>query len=236
MSAFFTVDSDNILHPLEVLVTRDSRREILPAVRESVEEIPGKDGEIDFGTELKARILELHCVTDEGMTATEKMQFERDIAMYLNPANGVRSLVFSDDPNKTWMVKCAGNIMPDMEATWFKFVISFKMSDPYILGTEKTHTGSGALTNEGSKEVGVVIEMKGPLVDPQISVGPNVLFYDGEIPAGYSLIVDTGNQTARIEDINALDRYNSVFPLLYPGDTPVSAGSNTTFTWREKWI
>lgn len=235
--AFFTVTTDGILQPLGVYVTGDSRMEIMPAVREITEEIPGMDGEYDFGTELKPRILELHCVTDEGLSATEKRALERQIAYYLDPTQGTVDLVFEDEPDKAYMVKCNGNIIPENHATWFKFVIPFKMSDPYIISrTERMHTGAGVLINGGTKEVGVIIEMKGPLEVPQISLGGRILFYDGIIAAGTSLVIDTGLRTAKMGQHNALDRYNDEFPLLMPGDTAVSAGNTVTFKWTEKWI
>lgn len=48
---------------------------------------------------------------------------ERNIAYYLDPSRGRQSLIFADDPNRVWMVKCAGKIEPEEYATWLKFSI-----------------------------------------------------------------------------------------------------------------
>lgn len=70
--SFFVIDSNNILQALGVLVTGDSRYELLPATRDNSEEIPGRHGEIDFGTEFKSRLLELNVAIDEGYVPLEK--------------------------------------------------------------------------------------------------------------------------------------------------------------------
>lgn len=236
-SSCLIVTSNGRLEPLGIRVTGDSRREILPAIRENTEEIPGRHGEIDFGSELKARILELSCVTDDGLSATEKAQLERSIAKHLSPLGGVKSLVFNDDLNKTWTVKCAGNIMPDLEATWFRFVIPFKMNDPFIIGTrEKTSVGNGILVNEGTYETGLTIEITGPATNPTVTIDGKTLKYTGDIPNEQKLIIDTGKQTAKIGNNNVLDKYNGTFPLLYPGEIVVVADNNVTIKWRDKWI
>lgn len=236
-NAYFYVDLDSILHPLGLLVTGDSRYELLPSTRDNTEEIPGVHGEIDFGSELKARPLELHVVTEEGLSPIEKKQLQRLISMHLDPTKGVKSLVFADEPEKMYMVKYSGKIPLTNQATWFQFVIPFKMNDPFIIGTsEKNHSGAGTLVNEGTRETGLVIELKGPLVNPQIVINGEILYYDGEVPAGYTLIINTEKKTAIMGNLNVIDRFNEVFPFIYPGNNPVSASSNITFKWRDKWI
>lgn len=234
----FYVDENSILQPLGLLVTRDSRYELLPATRDNTEEIPGMHGEYDFGTELKARNLELEVITDEGLTPFEKSNLQRLFAKYLNPTKGIKTLVFADDIQKLYRVKYSGKIQPDFYATWFKFVIPFKMSNPFIIGTfEKSLTGSGTLINEGSFETGLTVEIAGPVTNPSITIGADILTYTGSLLEGEALILDTLKQTAKIGNINAIDNYNGVFPLLYP-DTELSvvASSNVTIKWNDKFI
>lgn len=235
--AFFVIDSDNILHPLGVLVTGDSRYELLPATRDNSEEIPGRHGEIDFGSEFKARPLELSVVTNEGYAPLEKAHLQRLFAKYLNPTKGYKTLIFSDDVEKTYMVKYSGKIDLTNHPTWFQFVIPFKMSDPFIIGSfEKIRVGSGTLVNEGTFETGLIIEISGPATNPSLTIGGEVLKYNGTIPSGQKLIIDTEKEIAKIGSNNALADYNGMFPLLYPGETNVVAGNNVTIRWRNKWI
>lgn len=235
--AFFVIDSENILHPLGVLITNDSRYELLPATRDMTEEIPGRHGEIDFGTEFKAKMLELHVATDEGLEPLEKARLQRLFAKYLDPTKGAKTLIFSDDVEKTYIVKYSGKIDLRPNATWFDFVLPFKMSDPFIIGSfEKTLIGSGTLINEGTFETGLIIEIQGPATNPSLTIGSETLSYNGTIPSGNKLIIDTEKQTAKIGNNNALANYNGVFPLLSPGETKVTASSNVTIRWRDKWL
>ncbi len=233
----FYVDENNILQPLGVLVTRDSRYEILPSIRNNTEELPGVDGEVDFGSEFKSRLLELHCVTTKGLSPAKKKDTQRKIASYLNPSLGNKTLVFSDEPNRLYLVKCSDRIQLTEYATWFQFVIPFKMNKPNILSSEyKSLQGSGVLMNEGNVNAGLLIEVKGPLSNPQIIVGGETIFYNGELPTGATLTIDTLRRTARIGSVNAIDRLNDVYPLAKPGENYISASPTVTIKWRDEWI
>lgn len=235
--AFFVIDSNSILHPLGVLVTRDSRSEMLPSTRDSVEEITGRHGEMDFGTEFNSRMMELHVATDEGYAPLEKAYLQRLFAKYLDPTKGAKTLIFSDDIEKSYMVKYSGKIDPTNHPTWFEFVLPFKMSNPFIIGSfEKILVGNGNLVNEGTFETGLIIEITGPDTNPSLNIGGEVASYTGTIASGSTLVIDTDLETAKIGNSNAIDGYNGNFPLLYPGETNVVANSNVTIKWRDKWI
>lgn len=235
--AFFFIDSHNILQPLGVLVTRDSRYELLPATRDNVEEIPGVHGEIDFGTEFQKRTLELSVATNEGYAPLEKSQLQRLFAKYLDPTKGAKTLIFSDDVEKTYLVKYSGKIDLTQYATWFPFVIPFKMSDPVITGSfNKSLTGSGTAVNEGTFEAPFVVEVVGPVTNPSWSVGGSTMAYTGTISSGQTLTIDTKARTAKIGTSNAFGNYNKVFPLLPVGSTTVTSSSNITIRWKDRWI
>ncbi len=237
IEAFFVIDSHSTLHPLGVLVTGDSRYELLPATRDYTEEIPGRHGEFDFGTEFKARTLELKVATNEGYEPLEKAHLQRLFAKYLDPTKGYKTLIFSDDISKTYLVKCAGKIDITNHPTWFEFAIPFKMSEPFIIGSfEKTLNGSGILVNEGTVETGIIVEIAGPITDPSVTVGTDVLKYTGTIADGEILVIDTDKQIARIGNTNVAGNYNGVFPSIPPGDTNITASSNVTVKWRDKWL
>lgn len=236
-SEYFVVDTRGLLAPLGLRVTKDNRGDILPATKENSESIPGSHGEIDFGTELKSKMLELEVTTLDGNTSLEKSQLQRRFAMYLDPTKGEKKLVFSDELEKTYKVKSSGRINPDVYAKWLRFTIPFKMNDPFIYGTlEKSVTGTGVLLNVGTFETGLIVEIEGPVTNPFVNIGEKRLLYSGELLNGQKLIIDTERETAKIGDSNAIASYNGVFPLLYPGQTKVVASDNVVIRWRDKWI
>ncbi|OZV12333.1 hypothetical protein CIW83_09560 [Tissierella sp. P1] len=199
--------------------------------------MPGRHGEFDFGTEFKSKMMELHVATDEGNSPLEKAHLQRLFAKYLNPTKGYKTLIFSDDVEKTYMVKYSGKIDITNYASWFQFVLPFKMSDPFIIGSfEKTLTGSGNLVNEGTFETGLIVEISGPVTNPSLTIGGETLTYTGTIPSGQKLIIDTEKETAKIGSNNTMANYNGVFPLLYPGSTNVVSNSNVIVKWHDKWI
>lgn len=235
--AFFVIDSNNMLQPLGVLVTNDSRYELLPATRDYVEEIPGRHGEFDFGTEFKAKALELHVVTDEGYEPLQKAHLQRLFAKYLDPTKGYKTLIFSDDVEKTYIVKYSGKIDISNYPSWFEFVIPFKMSEPFIIGSiEKSITGTGTAKNDGTFETGIVVEIKGPATNPSLTIGTETMSYTGTIATGQTLVIDTDKKTAKIGSSNVIANYNGKFPMLQPGETLVTSSSNITIRWRDRWL
>jgi predicted phage tail component-like protein len=239
IAASFIITSDNILQPLNVQVLRDSREDLLPGIREFTEEIPGRHGEIDFGSEFQPRILELHVISVDDLNISLREQIKRDIAKYLDPTKGVKTLIFANDDTKTYNVKYAGRIDLKQYPTRLEFTIPFKCSDPFIMATyEKNHTGSGILTNEGTFETPVVITIKGPVTNPSVKIGNNTLTYTGTLSSTDTLIINTETMTVTFNGVNALANYSGSFPKLPPGNTEVVAASSgtTIFTWRDRWI
>lgn len=233
----FFVDENNTLQPLEVLVTRDNRYDFLPQTRDNSEEVPGMHGEIDFGTELKGRFLELDIVSIETECFTKK-ELQYLYAKYFDPTKGYKSLVFADDIEKVYYVKYSGRIDVTNYANWFKFTIPFKMKDPFIYGTfEKSLVGNGKIKNEGTFETGLIIEISGAITNPSVTIGTDILTYTGTITSGNTLVIDTLKKTVKIGNNNAVNNFNSVFPLL-PADTELNvvAGSNVKIKWRNKWL
>ncbi|WP_024834145.1 distal tail protein Dit [Ruminiclostridium josui] len=237
--AFFVIDSNNVLQPLGVLVLRDSRLELLPSTRDNTEEIPGMHGEFDFGTEFNARAFDLHVATDEGYAPLEKAHLQRLFAKYLDPTKGAKTLIFSDDIEKTYVVKYSGKIDITQYPSWFEFTLPFKMSNPFITGSfEKILTGSGTLVNNGTFETSLTIEITGPITNPSLTVGGYLLSYTGTIPSGQTLVINSngGTGTVKLGGVNAMSGYNGIFPSLQPGNTNVTAGSNVTIRWKDKWL
>lgn len=232
VGAGFIIGTDGMLSPLGVKVLRDSREELLPSTRESTETIPGKHGEIDFGSTFNARILELHVVTPEGV---DKGHLKRKLAGYLYPRE--KTLIFLDDLEKIYNVKYSGKIDLNQYPSWLEFTIPFKMENPFIEGAfEQSHSGTGVLVNNGSASVFPVIEIRGPATNPVIEIDGRILSYTGTINAGKTVIVNTEYMAVDMDGTNVLENFNGVFPTLKVGNTSVIAGSNVTFRWRDRWV
>lgn len=235
-SAYFIVTTDQILQPLGVMVLKDNRLELFPGIKENTEEIPGRHGEIDFGSKLKGRLLELRVASVDGLTEQQKENFKRYCAKYLNPVNGYKKLIFMDEESKSYSVKFAGKIEPNEYPTWMEYVIPFKSNESHISGTnEKSLSGTGTLVNSGKKEAPLIIEITGPISTPSVLIGDSILVYNGIIHADETLIIDTFKRTAIMDGVNELKNLNNVFPKIQPGNTSVTASNQVTIKWRDRW-
>ena len=237
-TTYFLIDADNILSPLGVLITRDNREEILPTIKNFTEKIPGKNGEYKFKTEIKGKTLELTVVTDEGLTPEQKQDLKNLFAQYLSPLNGEKSLTFANDIKKQYKVRYSGRINIENYPTWFKFVIPFKMSSPFITGSfENVQIGSGTIKNKGNVDTHMTIEIRGLATNPSLTIDGELLSYAGTINAGETLVIDTKKKTAKIGNTNVLDNWCKKFPVLKPETTvEVTASNNIIMKWRESWI
>jgi phage-related protein len=236
--SYFVVTTDRMLQPLGVYVIGSNKNELLPSTRDITEEVPGRHGEIDFGSEFKARLLELHVATPDGLTAEEKKTLARNMAKFLNPVSGTKKLIYLDDENVMYVVKYSGKIDLTKYPSWMEFVIPFKMSDPFILSVlQNSLTGPGTVTNSGTFETPVLIEIPGPANNPTVSVGGNVLSYGAYVSTGTSLYIDTEAKTVKNGSVNAVADFSGSFPQLAVGDTEVDGSiSATIFKWYDKYL
>jgi len=224
--------------PLNVYILRDSREELLPGTRDYTEEIPGRHGEIDFGSEFRPRVLELRVVSLDNLSVQERERLKRNIAKYLDPTKGIRTLIFDDDDSKTYNVKYSGKIDLHQYPTWLEFVIPFKLSNPFIESTfPKVHVGNGVLVNDGTIETPLQIKIQGPVTDPVITIGNQQLKYIGSLTSTDIVEIDTEKMTVKFNGKNALANYSGEFPKLPPGETQVTvSGGTVTFTWKDRWL
>ncbi len=254
----FYINENRILEPLDLVVLRDSRVDLFPRVKERVEEIPGRHGEVSFGSKLEPRILELHVTVSEEFPLEEREKRKREIAGHLNPTMGTKVLVFADEPDKQYFVKYSGIIDITRQYTsWFEFTIPFKCSDPYIYGTsaqklwgnqqaavglgdvfDLDYTAELNLFNNGNSPCPVIIKVAGESANPTIHIAGHTLVWNGSVMANKELIINTGDLTVTYDGDNVLGHYNKVFPKLQPGTNlmTVSGGGTFEFSWVEKWV
>lgn len=85
-------------------------------------------------------------------------------------------------------------------------------------------------------ETSFIVEIIGDGTSPSVTVDGENMHYDGTLAAGDVLTIDTGKMTVTANGVNAMAKYNGVFPKLQVGDTVVTAGDNVTIKWHNRWI
>ncbi|HBX22677.1 MAG TPA: hypothetical protein DEF34_03415 [Desulfotomaculum sp.] len=236
------VDASGILQPLGLKWLRDNRFEIIPATRKYTEEIPGRDGAIRFGADLRTRPLTATVgmeVSEDVTSADYRAKVFDFIAAQLNPLNGEQALTFYDEPEKVYMVELAEAVDIPREPGYIEFDLAFEMFNPDKNGAlQKTLVGSGTATNAGTKAAPFTLTIQGPVTDPSVTVAGYTMSYTGTIETASALIIDTEKLTATLEGANALPNYNGVFPKLHPGDNVVTAAAagTTTLNWYDRWL
>ena len=231
---YFRVTQDSRLEPLGVLILRGSSQDLIPTTREATVSVPGRQGLYDFGSEFAQRTFEFKVAIEE----KQGQQTKQLLAQHLNPLVGKQSLIFENDINKMYMVKCAGQVVLDKFLNWLDFTIPFT-ADPIIIGSlEKHQTGSGILKNDGTFEAPLRVRITGAVTNPSVTVGGSILRWTGVLTAIDVLEIDTEFMTVRLNGVNALFNYIGGFPKLLPGGTSVSATvtGTTTWMWRDRWI
>lgn len=238
------VTKDNTMPYLDIRILRDSRYDIIPETKEIVEVIPGKHGEIYFKSKLRPRIIELHVASPEFSSMEEKEEWKRKVAGLLQETTGKegRPLIFENDITKTYQVKYSGRIDLNQYWNWTEFVIPFKSTTPYILGTfQRKLNGSGIAVNSGNHETPIVITIHADtadVVNPSFTVAETTVTYTGTIPNGETLTIDTEKMTVDLEGENAVAGHNGKFPMLQPGETEITVSGNGVFTfyWYDRWV
>jgi phage-related protein len=231
-----TIQNDGIVDPFDIKMSRDSMVTLMAETRDMFEESDA-DGDIDFGTEYRMGEFTLQGVIEYDDVEGKYLAREA-LAEQINTCRTPQMLIYESDADKYTMARVIG--IPEIEEypTWMKVTINFSLGPIWKSYDENTQVGSGTITNAGTFETPVVVEIAGPVTDPVVEVGDDSLEYTGEIEDGETLIIDTDTKTVKLDGVNAIDGYNDEFPMLQTGDTVVvqSAAGTTTFKWRDAWI
>lgn len=233
---YFHITKDGILNPLGMKVARDSNEDLIPEVEDISESIPGRHGEISFGSRYAPRIINLHVAVE--YPYSDRGKVKKILARQLQPATlEAKPLAFAENIERMYMVKSIGSIVPNQHLTWLDFTISFKANDPLAYNSfENIHIGSGTLYNDGDFETPLIIEVRGIITDPVVTVGNKTMKYTGTLSSVDVLRIDTGKMTVTFNNYNAMDRFEGDFPMLQVGETEVVANDKVTFRWRDRWL
>lgn len=245
---FYVDDNRELeLDGLKFKVLSDSREDLLPPTRDMSEEIPGRDGEIDFGTEFKPRPLELHLAIELGNKTKEEVK--RTVAKHFNPTMGIKTLEFADEPNRYYRIKYSGRTGSyGNYPSWLEFTVPFKMPDPYIYSSVEhasSISGSCLVLNQGTVDTPILVVIEGESVSPAITVsseayGLQKMQWNETVESGKELIINTGDMIVIYDGGNGAAHFDGDFRsmVIPPGGAYVSAsgGGTVQVKWYDKWI
>lgn len=231
------IQDNGIITPFNIQSSRETGFTLLAQTRDATEEKEAADGDIDFGTWLGMNEFNLHGVI-RFFNLNERNTIERTLMGQLNDCRTSKRVFYEHSPVKYTLVRLTNK--PDITKfpRHMEVRAQFK-ADPFWHSTEEhSSTGSGTIINAGTFETAMTIEISGSATNPSLMIGDNTLAYTGNIPAGQKLIisiVEDGVGTVKLNGVNAIGDYNKAFPMLQPGNTSVTAGSNVIVKWRDRW-
>ena len=217
--------------------------------------IPGKSGIADFGADFDYREINVSCSIPPKKTFTALVSVLDDIALWLDPANGLKQLIFDDVPDRYFMARLSEKA--DCERLLIRsagsFDLKFLCPDPFAYAVEDEEfsiTTAGTHTvkrTKGNIESHPVYRIKGVItsgVSNCITIttnGSELKIANATLTAAETLVVDTDMMTAWVEDADGSVLRNGLpylselnFPSLEVGDNTITVEeNNATFTSLE---
>ena len=217
--------------------------------------IPGKSGIADFGADFDYREINVSCSIPPKKTFTALVSVLDDIALWLDPAGGLKQLIFDDVPDRYFMARLSEKT--DCERLLIRsagsFNLKFLCPDPFAYAVEDEEfsiTEAGTHTvkrTKGNIESHPVYRIKGVItsgVSNCITIttnGSELKIANAALAAAEALVVDTDMMTAWVEDADGSVLRNGLpylselnFPSLKVGDNTITVEeNNATFTSLE---
>jgi len=113
---------------------------MLPDTRDITAVIPGVHGAYDFGAMMDVRTFELKCAMTGAGSPTELQQQVRTFVQHLVDTNGqprTLSLVFDEEPDKTYYVRYSGSAPLEQIVSIGIFTLPLVAFDPCAYGVEQ---------------------------------------------------------------------------------------------------
>jgi len=213
--------------------------------------VPGKYGVADFGADFDYREITAHCSIYPKHSFAALVSALDDIAVWLDPVQGLRQLIFDDVPDRYFMARL--NDAVDCERlvrSSGSFELKFFCPNPFAYAiTDETFSLTEAGTHTVARVIGKVESLPlyrtegemTPGASNYISIttnGSELKIVNATLSAGEALIVDTDKMTAYVVDANGDTLRNGLpylqelnFPTLHVGDNTVTVEvSNAALT------
>lgn len=227
---------DGLIMPFNFYITKNSKFQIITPTRDSTQEKESADGEIDFGTWLDSGEIVINGII-EYSTFAEKQARKRELGGLLDWCRQRRVFALEIYPDIGKGMRFKAPMEAEEHATWMEINIAFT-TDPFWESLEeKSLVGSGTITNNGTQNTPIVVEIAGPVTDPVVVVGDYSLQYTGSIGSDEKLVINTEHKTVKLDSTNKIDSYNGVYPEIESGDTSITAAANgtTTIKWHDRY-
>ena len=174
----------------------------IPDVREESTTIPGQDGEIPLEITYQPRPFVFVLRSRDGMSNQEKQDLKDKIYSAFNEARKEACSLLFLTTRRTYDVRATGR--PEIVQEWpgwFEMRFPLKAYDPYGYETfERKKRGTFSLTNNGNEYADTTISISGAVTNPSFVADHKRYFYEGTIPVGSTLVVDSKMQHAYIEN------------------------------------
>lgn len=229
--------------------------QVCGGLRNYTASIPGKSGIADFGSDFDYREINVSCSIPPKKNFAALVSLLDDIALWLDPTDGLKQLVFDDVPDRYFMARLSEKV--DCERLLVRsagsFDLKFLCPDPFayaVTDEEFTISTTGSHTvrrTKGNIDSHPVYRIKGVIssgVSNYITIttnGSQLKIVNATLDATETLIVDTDMMTAYVEDGNGNIIRNGLpylselnFPSLSVGNNTITvAANNATFTSLE---
>ena len=193
------IKKDGTVEPFNLKLLRQTKWNLMAPTRDRTEEADEYDGEIDFGAEFQSQSLELHCITEEGLSIEEKHQKKVEIADTLNNLRDGDWLMVEHVPDKKIFAHFAGRVQIEEYPSWLRVTVPLRLDPFWVSAEENEFTGnSGTIENAGTFETPVIVEIlaeSGNVENPSITIGEEEIKYNGVIDEKGLLKIDTDKMT-----------------------------------------
>lgn len=125
---------------LGLMMMEGESNPVLPSIREHPISIPGRNGEIDQGSEFEPRYITIPCIFYKANNLEELDAYVRGLSYILTDTFGkprTVPLVFDSSPHKTYFVRLSSNIPLSKMVLDGEITLSLKASEPYAFGPEQ---------------------------------------------------------------------------------------------------
>lgn len=229
------IQTNGILEPFGIHLSRESQMTLMAPANATIDENEYAHGEIDFGTKYGNGEYVVRGIIEHNQPSDREAIIESFSTLFIRHMKP-QPLIRESKPELMTYAWLTGRPNFEFYPTWIDITFTMRLDSFWYGVTEKSLTGSGALFNGGTRAAHPTIEISGPITDPSITISNYTLSYTGTIASEDTLVItvtEDGAGTAKIGSLNAMDNYNSVFPVLQPGNTNVIAGGNVTIKWRD---
>ncbi|MHA6484463.1 distal tail protein Dit [Paenibacillus sp. strain BS8-2] len=108
-----------------------------PELREAEDEVTGKAGTVDYGTEWGKRTIDLK--VDMKQIGTPVKLQQSLILNWIKPTLPAALLVFDEMPDRFYYAKFTGKLGTQQFGSYGQFDFAMKCTDPYVYGPEQIH-------------------------------------------------------------------------------------------------